>query len=106
MRGEWSIGRASTSSAWGEWSIGRASTGSAWGDAPCNFSLLQQPLEVLTDTLAGLFQMRFQHAEFRQVQPAQKNIGKPRRYVLGVERPCQAKPHGLFQLRIELVRFR
>lgn len=39
------------------------------------FSLLQQPLEMLANPLASFFQMRFHHAEFRQIQPAQKNIG-------------------------------
>src|SRR5690554_3525232 len=58
---------------------------------------------MLAHSLAGFLQMRLQDAKFREVEPPQEDIGKPRWNILRIERTRQAEPHGLLQLRIKLV---
>ena len=62
---------------------------------------MKQAVEILPDRSRRFLEMRFQHAEVRQVRLCQQKIGKPWRHILAIEGASQAKPDHLRQRQIE-----
>src|SRR6185312_13517547 len=83
-------------------------TPDATESAPATIALralpTKQQLEILANLPRRFLDVRFQHAEFRQIGIPEEQIDEPRRNVVRIERTGQAQPDDLCQGRIERMR--